>query len=57
MEQLLKKTKSCTDINQATVLLGEQIKITAEIEKAIDFTIEKHEGQKRKSGEPYSVHP
>jgi len=29
----------------------------AELEHAIDFAIEKHEGQKRLSGEPYITHP
>ncbi len=29
----------------------------AELSLAIDFAIEKHRGQKRKSGEPYVIHP
>jgi len=57
LEELLKKVQSCTDISAAVSILGSQIQMTKEIEKAVSFTVTKHKGQLRKSGEPYSVHP
>lgn len=57
MENHIKKMMACRDIQSATKLLFEHVNKTPSIEKALEFTIEKHEGQFRKSGEPYSIHP
>jgi len=43
---------------EATVLLYDTLPNKSElVEKALDLAIKAHEGQKRKSGEPYIVHP
>lgn len=57
MQSILKKVSACNSIEEAITLLGAQIPLNSEIQKAIDFTIGMHKDQKRKSGEPYSVHP
>jgi GTP diphosphokinase / guanosine-3',5'-bis(diphosphate) 3'-diphosphatase len=43
-----------TLLKKATYLQNKEIN---QLEKAIEFSIEAHEGQKRKSGEPYVTHP
>jgi GTP pyrophosphokinase len=57
LQDILKKVKACNTIEGAIALLGENITITPEIQKALDFTVKMHRGQKRKSGEPYCIHP
>ncbi len=52
--ELIKKLKSVDD---AIEILSTQIEIDDDITKALDFAIEAHSGQYRKSGEPYIVHP
>jgi len=52
--ELIKKLKS---IDDAIEILSKQIEIDEDIKKALDFAIEAHQGQFRKSGEPYVVHP
>jgi len=52
--ELIKKLKC---IDDAVEILGKQIEIDEDVQKALDFAIEAHEGQFRKSGEPYVVHP
>ncbi len=42
---------------KAKELLFSLIEVTPPVQRAIDFAIEAHEGQKRKSGDPYVVHP
>ncbi len=44
-------------IEAAIAILSEQIDIDSTIESAINFAIEAHSEQKRKSGEPYVIHP
>jgi GTP diphosphokinase / guanosine-3',5'-bis(diphosphate) 3'-diphosphatase len=41
-------------LKKATYLKNKEIN---QLENAIEFSIEAHEGQKRKSGEPYVTHP
>lgn len=57
MEELVEVVKECQQAEKAVELLYKYIKRTPNIEKAIAFTIEKHQGQYRKSGEDYVVHP
>ena len=57
MEQLIHELKRTRDVEAATSLLYTQIKPTPDIEKAVAFTVKQHEGQYRKSGEEYAIHP
>lgn len=57
MEELVEVVKECKQADKAVELLYKYIKPTPSIEKAVTFTIEKHKGQYRKSGEEYVVHP
>ena len=57
MEVLVEVVKGCKQADQAVELLYKYIHKTPAIEKAVSFTIQKHEGQTRRSGEPYVVHP
>lgn len=57
MEALVEIVKGCKQTEPAVELLYKYIRKTPDIEKAIAFTIQKHEGQTRRSGEPYVVHP
>lgn len=57
MEELLEIVKECKQADQAVELLYKYTKPTPNIEKAVAFTMEKHKGQYRKSGEDYVVHP
>lgn len=56
MKDLLQKIVSCHSIEYAKTLLDECMK-SDRIEKAFNFAIKAHEGQYRKSGEEYVVHP
>ncbi len=47
----------CTEISSATNFLFTKTKNTPILQKALDFTIKSHEGQFRKSGEAYVIHP
>jgi len=53
---LLKKIKTIKTIDEASSLLFSQIN-TPKINKALNFAKKAHNGQKRKSGEDYVVHP
>ncbi|MDD3342932.1 MAG: RelA/SpoT family protein [Sulfurospirillaceae bacterium] len=57
MEELVEIVKECKQADQAVNLLYKYTKNTENIEKAVAFTIEKHTGQYRKSGEEYVIHP
>ncbi len=51
------KIKQIRTVNEAVTILKYQIELNERIKKAIDFAIKAHEGQFRKSGEPYVTHP
>jgi len=57
MDPFLTKIKKIKDIDDALHELELQIKISDKLKSVIDFSIMAHEGQFRKSGEPYIVHP
>ncbi|NPA73978.1 MAG: bifunctional (p)ppGpp synthetase/guanosine-3',5'-bis(diphosphate) 3'-pyrophosphohydrolase, partial [Epsilonproteobacteria bacterium] len=57
MTELLNNIKSCKTVEKARELLYYQIEFDEDIEKALNFCIFYHEGQYRKSGEEYAVHP
>lgn len=57
MVDLIDKIKGCNDLETAKELLYENCYCTHRVEEAITFTIKQHEGQKRKSGIPYAIHP
>ncbi len=57
MERLVERVKVCKDVEESIELLYEFIPKSEHIEKALTFTQSKHEGQLRKSGEAYAIHP
>ena len=57
MEQLVGRVKSCKDVGDAIDLLYEYVPYSEHLDKALTFTQSKHEGQLRKSGEAYAIHP
>ncbi len=58
MDALLAKAKNIHTIKEATDLLYKYIPSdVAIVHKALDLAISAHEGQKRKSGESYIIHP
>ncbi len=58
MDAFLEKVKETHTIEEATALLWEQIPSPLpSTKKALDLAMTAHDGQMRKSGEPYIVHP
>ncbi len=57
MDRLVERVKLCKNVNDAIELLYEFIPKSKHIEKALFFTQNKHDGQFRKSGEVYAIHP
>jgi GTP pyrophosphokinase len=57
MNNLCQELQQINTIEDAKKALASSIEITQKIEKAINFCIASHDGQTRKSGEPYAVHP
>lgn len=55
--QLIENIKNCRDLEGAKAILYSVCRRDALLEKALDRCIQFHEGQRRKSGEPYAVHP
>lgn len=55
--QIFSEAQNSRDLESAKRLLFAYIKDSEAIEKALNFCISLHEGQFRKSGEPYAVHP
>jgi len=58
LDAFLHKAKNINTIEEAKALLWEEIPSPLlETTKALDLALKAHEGQVRKSGEPYIVHP
>jgi len=57
LTELLQNIKTCKTIKKAKELLYCRIEFDKDIEKALNFCIFYHQGQYRKSGEEYAVHP
>jgi len=56
LSQLINKINNIKTIEEASSLLLSNVN-TPKIQEALDFAIKAHEGQKRKSGEDYVIHP
>ena len=57
MKKFIEKIKECKDLEKSKEILFSTVKKDPKIEYALNFAIKAHEGQFRKSGEPYVVHP
>ena len=58
MEVFLEKARHITTIEDAKALLWHELSCVSSVtHKALELAISAHEGQTRKSGEPYIVHP
>jgi guanosine-3',5'-bis(diphosphate) 3'-pyrophosphohydrolase len=57
MDKFFQEIKEIKDIDSAISKLYSVIPKTNLLQEAVEFTISSHEGQTRKSGEPYVVHP
>ncbi len=57
LEQLIEKIRSSKEIETSISILESFVTITPLIQKAIDFSVNQHKGQYRKSGEEYANHP
>lgn len=57
MNNFLREVQSINTIDNAINKLKTRINVSDKLYEIIEFIIEAHEGQFRKSGEPYAVHP
>jgi guanosine-3',5'-bis(diphosphate) 3'-pyrophosphohydrolase len=53
----IEKVKHLHDVDSAKAYLFGQIESSPSLEKALEYSIEAHKTQRRKSGEPYVIHP
>ena len=57
MDKLLEQIKHINTVDEATSLLYSLTQEIPHIDEAIKYATQKHEGQFRKSGQPYIIHP
>ena len=57
LEELIDRVCACHTLEDAKDILYSVAKPTGILLKAVDYCISSHDGQTRKSGEPYSIHP
>nr|WP_321431775.1 RelA/SpoT family protein [uncultured Campylobacter sp.] len=57
LEELIDRVCACHTLEDAKDILYSVAKPTGILLKAVDYCISSHDGQSRKSGEPYSIHP
>ncbi len=57
MDPFIQKIQSINNLDTAINMLKSEANITPKLEEIIAFSIKAHEGQFRKSGEPYAVTP
>ncbi len=57
LEQLSSEAAKCKNIEAAKDILYSVAKPTGALLRAVDMCVRFHEGQFRKSGEPYAIHP
>ncbi len=57
MKKFIEKIKSCKEVEEAKEILFSVVKKDSNVRKALNFAIDAHKNQYRKSGEPYVVHP
>lgn len=57
LEQLIDEMLECKNVEAAKDVLYSVTKPTGMLLKAVDYCVRLHDGQFRKSGEPYAIHP
>lgn len=57
MKQIIDALQDIHDLPKAKAFFADKVKPSAQVKKALLFSEQAHEGQTRKSGEPYIIHP
>ena len=57
MDAFIKRIGLISTLDDALKALEEQIELSPKLNEILNFSIKAHEGQTRKSGQPYIIHP
>ena len=57
MKHIIDALAHIHDLDEAKAFFQDQVKPSAQVQKALQFSEDAHIGQTRKSGEPYIIHP